>query len=151
MAKAKVVTKKKDLTKKIEVTENVSQKIATPSFGIVNVVAIIVVLVIFGLVGFWSSKNNSNSNTKQNVAAAQVVAYDGEDGKNALELLKNKAEIQTQDSSIGIFVVGINNISDSEDHFWLLYVNGELAQSTPDKLVTKNGDKLEWRFEQFNQ
>lgn len=154
--KAKILKKSKASVKKSAAeSKTTSSEVrfttSKPSaFGITNLIAIIVVLTIFGGIGYFSSKNNtSNENKKQSVAAVQAVAYDGQDGKNALELLKDKAQIQTQDSSIGVFVVSINGVSDTEDQFWMLYVNGELAQSTPDQLVTKNNDKIEWRFEQF--
>lgn len=117
-----------------------------------NVLAMIVVLAIFGFIGFFAAqKNDTNSQpAEQSVAAVQAIAYNGEDGKNALDLLKSKAEIQTQDSSIGVFVISINGISNSEDHFWMFYVNGELAQVSADQYTTKNDDKIEWRYDQFN-
>ena len=152
MPQAKKTTSKKVISK---VNSTVDVRVKTKNkigFEPMNVVAMVIVLAIFGFIGFFAagkSDVNTDSNT-QAVAAIQAIAYDGEDGQNALDLLKSKAEIQTQDSSIGVFVISINGISNSEDHFWMFYVNGELAQVSADQYTTKNGDKIEWRYDQFN-
>lgn len=156
MPRAKKSTEKK-VTKttvhKVNSTVNVTLK-SQNEIGIspFNVLAMVIVLVIFGFVGFVANRHNENkiTQTKQSVAAVSAIAYDGEDGKNALDLLKSKTQIQTQDSSIGIFVISINGVTNSEDHFWMFYVNGELAQVGPDQYITKNADKIEWRYDQFN-
>ena len=116
-----------------------------------NVLAIVVAIVLFGLVGHFIGKYDQNKVTEETatVAATQVFAYDGEDGKNALELLKAKADVQTQDSSLGSFVTSINGVENSEDHFWLFFVNDEMANSGADQFQTKNDDKIEWRYEIF--
>lgn len=118
----------------------------------INILAMVIVLVIFGFLGFFVDRSNSNAveKNKPAVAAVQTIAYDGEDGKNALELLKSKAEVKTQDSSIGIFVISINGVANSEDHFWMFYVNGELGSVAADQYTTKSSDKIEWRYNQFN-
>lgn len=121
------------------------------SFGWINILAFIGVLVIAGLIGFVSNNYKTSKTTTPAVAAAQSISYNGEDGKNALDLLKDKADIQTQDSSMGTFVIGINNTIDTDTHYWMFYVNGELASSTPDQYVTKNSDRIEWRYDDFSQ
>lgn len=118
------------------------------SIGLLNIIAIIVVIVIAGAVGFLADKYNPKAaKQKQEVASVQAISYDGEEGKTALELLKAKAEIQTQDSSIGSFVTEINGTANTDDHFWMFYVNNELAPVASDQYQTKNGDKIEWRYE----
>lgn len=152
MPQAKKTTSKKVISK-VNSTVDVRVK-SKNEIGLspMNIVAMIIVLAIFGFIGFFAAqKNDTNSKpAEQSVAAVQAIAYDGENGKNALDLLKSKAEIQTQDSSIGVFVISINGISNSEDHFWMFYVNGELAQVSADQYTTQNGDKIEWRYDQFN-
>lgn len=152
MPQAKKTTSKK-VVQKVNSTVDVRVKSNNKiDLSVMNIVAMIIVLAIFGFIGYFSAqKNNVNTDLNtQAVAAVQAIAYDGEDGKNALDLLKSKAEIQTQDSSIGVFVISINGVSNSNDHFWMFYVNGELAQVSADQYTTKNGDKIEWRYDQFN-
>ena len=118
------------------------------SVGLINIIAIIVVLVILGAIGYGASKHQTAAEKqKQEVASVQAISYDGEEGKTALDLLKTKAEVQTQDSSIGSFVTEINGTTNTDDHFWMFYVNGELAPVASDQYQTKNGDKIEWRYE----
>lgn len=145
-----MITKK---TKKETVKESV--KVVSKqngSWSTVNVIAVIITLVIVGLVGMGFDKVNQNrtaNDTVKEVAAVSAIAYDGEDGKTALDLLKTRATIETQDSSIGIFVVAINGMTNSDSQYWMFYVNGELAPVAADQYASKNGDKIEWRYETF--
>lgn len=118
------------------------------SIGLLNIIAIIVLIVIAGAVGFLADKYNPKSGgQKQEIASVQAISYDGEEGKTALDLLKAKAEVETQDSSIGVFVMAINGTANTDDHFWMFYVNSELAPVASDQYQTANGDKIEWRYE----
>ncbi len=45
--------------------------------------------------------------------------------------------------SIGPYVGGDDN------RYWQYYVNGEYATVGADKIIIKNGDVIEWRFEKF--
>lgn len=139
-------------TKKVE--EKVTSEVRhnTSSLSIANIIAIVVALVIVAFVGYGVDvlrENKLSNGAQKSVASVQTVRYDGEDGKNALDLLKSKAEIQTQDSSIGVFVTSINGTSNSDRQYWLFYVNDALAESAADQYVTKNSDKIEWRYESF--
>ena len=116
--------------------------------GLINIIAIIVVIGLAGIGGHFLGRWEQNRNTAtQEVASVQTLAYDGEDGQNALDLLKAKADVQAQESSIGSFVTEINGTQNSEDHFWMFYVNDELAPVAADQYQTKNDDKIEWRYE----
>lgn len=120
-------------------------------FKLMNVVALIVVIGIFGFGGHFIGKQNANNSksVEEQVEATQVIAYEGVDGKTALDLLKERAEIQSQESSLGVFVTSINGTSNSDTQFWLFYVNGEMAPFASDQYQTKNGDKIEWRYEKL--
>ena len=46
--------------------------------------------------------------------------------------------------SIGSYVGG------EDDRYWQYYINGEYAVLGADKIILKNGDILEWRFEKLD-
>ncbi len=77
----------------------------------------------------------------------KIIQYQGIEGKNAFELLKAKNQVVSKESSFGAFVSEINGIKNTDKEFWMFYVNGELAKVAADKYITKNTDKIEWRFE----
>lgn len=125
------------------------------NWGAENVLAAVILVLVLILGG--SALGNHLQN-KQDVAgiesqasptALKTISYDGQDGKNALELLKASNDVQTQDSSLGIFVSSINGTENTNDTFWMFYVNGQLAPTGADQYQTKNGDKIEWRYEKF--
>lgn len=81
-------------------------------------------------------------------AATNTIAYDGVEGKTALELLKAKATVVTKDSDYGPYVDSINGVAGgSEGKYWAFYVNGQMAPVGADAYKTKTGDKIEWKFE----
>lgn len=121
--------------------------------------AIIIVLLAALTIGiFAASYDNSQSATSTEVVEQidQVNVYSNEDGtivnysgvigKTALELLKAGAEVETQDSSYGEYVVAINGVKNS-GQFWLFYVNGAAATVGAGEYVTTNGETIEWRLE----
>ena len=119
-------------------------------FGMINIIAVIVLVAVVGFIGNFIGRNLQNNRTSnQKVAAVQSITYDGQDGQNALDLLKAKADVQVEESSIGSFVTSINGTQNSTDHFWMFYVNSELATVAANQYQTKNGDQIEWRFEAF--
>lgn len=116
--------------------------------SLMNVVAIIIVVGLVGVGGhFLGRYNEKHTQVTPAVASVQTFTYEGVDGKTALDLLKEKADAQVQESSIGSFVTSINGTENTSEQFWMFYVNGELAPMGADQYQTKNGDQIEWRFE----
>jgi hypothetical protein len=83
-------------------------------------------------------------------APAQYVSYKGQDGKNALDLLKatHKVEVKVY-SGIGEFVDGIDGLKSDTKHFWSFYVNGKQSTVGAGSYTTKTTDTIEWKFEQI--
>ena len=76
-----------------------------------------------------------------------TVSYSGEEGKSALDLLKELTEATTEDSDFGEFVTGINGVDGGGTQFWLFYVNDEAATVGAADYQTMTGDTIEWRLE----
>jgi len=148
--KAKTPIKAKKTIKKV--AEEVKIE-ATPksAFSITGALAIVVVLVLFGLGAHLASNYAPKSATTTNpqVQSTQTIAHNGQDGKTALELLKNRADVKSQDYESGTYVQAINGTENNETHIWLFYINGQMSFEDVGKLQTKNSDKIEWRYEQI--
>lgn len=114
-----------------------------------NIIAIIVVIVLIGLGAWGVAKHNAKKTVTPAVAAAQTLSYDCNEGQTALDILKTKAEIKTQDSDYGVYVDEINGAANDNGGFWIYYVNGEMGQVGADQYQCKTGDKVEWRFEKL--
>lgn len=75
-----------------------------------------------------------------------------EKNKTALDLLK-----QTTSSAVTVgenenaYVVGINGIKAEEEkkEFWSFYVNGKLAPVGAGSYILQEGDKIEWKKENY--
>ena len=122
------------------------------NLGIINVIAIVIIIAVVGVgAGLLAHRNQVKvaAPAEQEIAGTQTIAYDGVEGQTALELLKINADVQTQDSSLGTFVTAIDGVSNSEDHFWIYYVNGEMGTVGADQYTTKSTDKIEWRYDKF--
>lgn len=120
---------------------------------------IIVILGVFFAIN--SAKTNPGSTTQETPATAsssietesakpKTLAYRGQDGKTALELLKGAASIETSGEGAMAFVTTINDYKpDINKEFWALYVNGKQAEVGAGSLSTKGTDMIEWRLEQI--
>lgn len=75
-----------------------------------------------------------------------VIAYQGEDGKTALELLKSHAQARTATSQLGELVVEINGVASGNGFNFIYFVNGATAKTGAAQFVTKTGDKIEWKL-----
>lgn len=80
--------------------------------------------------------------------AADRFSYQGQPGKDALTLLKEKAKVQIDAHGL---VAGINNrIAQNTKHeYWAFYVNGKFATAGPADYQTKNTDLIEWKIEKY--
>ncbi|MEK7142901.1 MAG: DUF4430 domain-containing protein [Patescibacteria group bacterium] len=127
------------------------------SWGIGNVLAIIILGAIVILGGHFLGRGVSQNQTESKVAGIseftpvveKVISYDGEEGKTALDLLKQSHQVKAEETSTGVFVNSIDDTENQSDKFWMFYVNGQLAPVGADQYITKNGEKIEWRYEAF--
>lgn len=74
--------------------------------------------------------------------------YEGVDNKDALTLLKEITDVTLD--TVGM-VSSINGrMADAEKkEFWAFYVNGDMASVGPADYVTKTGEKIEWKIENY--
>ncbi len=75
-----------------------------------------------------------------------VIAYKGEEGKTALDILKARAKVRTSTSSLGELVEEINGMKSSEHEHLLFFVNGEMSEVGAGGYVTKQSDRIEWKL-----
>jgi hypothetical protein len=128
------------------------------SWGLGNFIAIIIlgaILIIGGsLLGSSISKKQSQKavsglESQFKPVVEKVISYDGQDGKTALQILDEKYDIKTEQSSIGVFVNSIDGTDNTNDSYWMFYVDGQLAPVGADQYKTKAGEKIEWRYEKL--
>jgi len=116
------------------------------------VITAAVVLLIGG--ASWALAAHVSAPTPQPVpaaitakpAATTKLTYQGQDGKTALELLKQHAKVQTKISDLGEFVTSINGNDGGGKKYWLYYVNGKEAEVGSGTYVTHNGEIIQWRL-----
>jgi len=79
--------------------------------------------------------------------AQDIIKYNGQEGKNALEILKSKYTVETKSfGSVGEFVESINGIKPDSKHFWEFFVNGKSSSIGAGSYITKSTDVLEWKL-----
>ncbi len=74
-----------------------------------------------------------------------------EEGKTALELLQETAEIETDGKNENAFVISINGrkADNSKKEFWAFYVNGKQAETGAGSYIIKSNDAIVWKIENF--
>ena len=77
-----------------------------------------------------------------------AITYQGVEGKDALELLKDSHDVEIKSFDFGDMVTAIDGqASDGTTNFWAFYVNGQQATVGAGDYETKNGDQIEWKLE----
>ena len=117
------------------------------SYWIGLVVIIVVGLGFFGITHKAKAPSaNADTTTTQN---SHTLTYKGQDGKNALELLKTSAKTETKtDPSLGEYVTSINGVvSGTDSKYWIMYVNGQASSVGASSYATKSTDTIEWKLE----
>ena len=75
-----------------------------------------------------------------------VLAYNGEDGRTALELLKARARVRTSTSDLGELVEEINGVRSGEGYNLIYFVNGTMAKTGAANYVSRTADRIEWKL-----
>lgn len=127
------------------------------------ILVIVAALAAFGWFQIAHSPSESlapSNGTPQNVGeiitapsapSSDSISYAGVEGRTALELLQENAEVEVSGSGENAFVTAIDGrVADSEQRkYWSFWVNGEMAQVGAGSYVTKDGDMIEWRIETY--
>lgn len=117
-----------------------------------------VVLLAAAGTGVWWVSNSDDQTANEQPASQEVasadtqkatdyVTYQGEEGKTALEILKSKADVKTDQYDFGELVVSVNGNDGDGKKYWTFYVNGEMSQVGAGEYETKAGDKVEWKLQ----
>jgi hypothetical protein len=75
------------------------------------------------------------------------ISYIGEEGTDALTLLKKQVIVKTKHYDFGDLVTSINNTEGSGPKYWTLYVNGKMSEVGASSYVTTDSDKIEWKLQ----
>ncbi len=109
----------------------------------------LIIILLVAAAGVFMLVPKQTHTSATTAALQHVVTYRGEDGKNALDLLKAHHQVAAQQFSIGAFVTSVDGISAPPNYFWAFSVNGKPSDVGADTYITKNSDTLSWRLEKI--
>jgi len=110
------------------------------------VIIVAILAVVAGGWGAWSITQATQTNQSVSSEQSRVVSYDGEEGKSAYDLLKEKYKVEATEGSFGVMVNSINGLKASTTEFWLFSVNGQQPEVSADKYQTHASDKIIWEY-----
>jgi len=115
-------------------------------------IIVILILTVIGIYVFHPIGNVSQNTTAVQPTTAvketkiTTISYRGQNGIDALTLLKNKATVEHDHSGL---IVSINGNKPTGHSYWAFYVNGKLASFGPEQYITKNSDTIQWKIEKY--
>lgn len=117
------------------------------------VASVVIFFAIFGSFGDRNLYNNKEptrepSQEEKSLGESEWISYQGEEGKDALFLLRQKAIVQ-QDKSGLVNSIDGRKTDAGKREYWAFYVNGKLAPVGAADYVTKTQDKIEWKIERY--
>lgn len=78
----------------------------------------------------------------------QQVSYNGQDGVDALTLLKQHADV-VQDQSGMVVSINGRKADSTKREYWAFFINNALAPVGPQAYTTKKGDNLTWKIASY--
>lgn len=117
-----------------------------------GIISGIIIVILAGIFAFhFSSAVKQTPVGNQPTAASQTtknvtITYKGENGVDALTLLKKQATVRQDNSGL---VVSINGVKPGGHEYWAFYINNKLAPVGPAEYKTKNGDLITWKIEKY--
>lgn len=113
------------------------------------VAIVVAVAVAGGVVGAVVANSPSHKVSTTTNAQNQItdIKYNGQNGQDALALLKKHADVTLKHYSFGDLVTSINGTPGNGPKYWTFYANGKMAQVGAGSYITKNSDKLEWKLQ----
>lgn len=126
----------------------------------------LVLLALIVLAGYFFYRSKSGLINKPAVQQQRLTVYlklAGENnfskseiavGKTALDLTKEKANVVTKGEGVNAYVIQINQSPDLRKmsllrEYWAFYLNGKLAEVGAGSYKLKEGDKIEWKLENY--
>jgi hypothetical protein len=110
--------------------------------------AIVATLVVGGAaVGIWSHNASPKAQITTQQSQTTDVKYKGVEGKNALDLLKKYAKVETKHYSFGDLVTSINGTQGNGPKYWSFYLNGKMSDVGAGAYTTHSGDSIEWKLQ----
>lgn len=98
-----------------------------------------------------AQQSTQSVNQEQTAPPVDSISYQGQDNQSALQILKAKYQVETEEyAGMGEFVTSINGVKPASDQFWAFYVNGKSSQVGASQYQTKNSDLIEWKLETIN-
>jgi hypothetical protein len=117
----------------------------------ITIVAVIVIILAAG--GIYAREITLSHSAAQQQAAIHAaqqktptVTYKGENGQNALTLLKQYTSVQQDNSGL---VVAINGYKPTGHMYWAFYINGRYSSVGSASYVTKDSDVITWKVEKY--
>ena len=113
------------------------------------VAAVIAVALLGGGAGAYIV--NASAHQVNTVTNAQhqltEISYHGQQGVDALTLLKQHATVTVKHYSFGDLVTSINGSAGNGPKYWILYINDKESQVGAGAYTTKDGDTLKWKLQ----
>lgn len=115
----------------------------------IEIFVIVTIIAIIGIVYAFTRpvQAPTTSQTAQQVPTS-TVTYQGQEGKNALDLLNASHRVDSKHYSFGDMVTGIDGVSPDANHFWAMYVNDQFSQVGASAYVTKSTDTIKWQVDE---
>lgn len=114
----------------------------------------LLLLIVIGLLAMGASYISQQSfapaqnPTVNEEAQPSTFAYKGEDGRDALSLMKEKTSVEQDDSGMVISING-RKADSTKTEYWAMYVNEKMSQVGPADYITKSDDAILWKIEHY--
>jgi hypothetical protein len=109
---------------------------------------LVILLVGYGYVQVVKENRNDNGVKQEEILGSDSFEYRGKNGIDALSLLKEKAEVEQDNSGMVVSING-REANDENKEFWGFYVDGKMAPIGAAEYETKDNEVINWKIENY--
>ncbi len=114
----------------------------------------LLLLIVIGLLAMGANYISQQSSAPtQNPTVHEDIqpstfAYKGEEGRDALSLMKEKTSVE-QDASGMVISINGRKADSTKKEYWAMYVNDRMSQVGPADYMTKSSDIILWKIQTY--
>ena len=104
-------------------------------------------VIVLTIGGYFTARDLQYTHRIKTTQNSKQVEYQGQNGKNVFDLLKNEHSVEFSNSDLGVFVTSIDNLQNTSTDYWIWYANDKMGTVAADQYQTHNDQKITWKYQ----
>ena len=111
---------------------------------------ILILVIAMAVLAGCGDKESEPAQKGQTETDSLTIIINGIDGMSIFEITSATHQIDYVESSMGVFVKGIDSIYSDRQYAWFISVNDSMIATSADKYITRDSDIVKWHYRKLD-